>query len=43
MEKANYHKTLAEEAANAENTGFRWHKKLGLVEDRNKLIDELME
>jgi tetratricopeptide (TPR) repeat protein len=43
IEKAYYYKTLAEKAANAENSDFRWHRKLGLVEDRNKLIDELME
>jgi tetratricopeptide (TPR) repeat protein len=43
MEKANYYKALAEEAANDENSGFRWHKKLGLVNKRNKLLDKLME
>jgi tetratricopeptide (TPR) repeat protein len=42
MEKSNYYKTLAEEAANAENSDFRWHKKLGLVNKRNKLLDKLM-
>ncbi|MDR1347600.1 MAG: tetratricopeptide repeat protein [Prevotellaceae bacterium] len=43
MEKSNYYKTLAEEAANAENSDFRWHKKLGLVNKRNKLLDKLMK
>jgi tetratricopeptide (TPR) repeat protein len=43
IKKSNYYKTLAEEAANAEDSGFRWHKKLGLVKNRNKLLDKLME
>jgi tetratricopeptide (TPR) repeat protein len=43
MEKANYYKTLAEEAANAEESVFRWHRKLGLVEERNKMLDKLMK
>ncbi|MDR1315738.1 MAG: tetratricopeptide repeat protein [Spirochaetales bacterium] len=43
MEKSDYYKTLAEEAANAENSDFRWHKKSGLVNKRNKLLDKLME
>ena len=42
LEKAEYHKGLAEEAAMAESSGFRWHKKLGLVKNRNKLLDKLM-
>ncbi|MDR1604334.1 MAG: hypothetical protein LBS10_06030 [Gracilibacteraceae bacterium] len=42
FEKANYYKNIANEAANAEVSGFRWHKKLGLVHDRDKLLDELM-
>jgi tetratricopeptide (TPR) repeat protein len=43
MEKANYYKTLAEEAVNAEKSDFKWHKKLGLVNKRNNLLDKLME
>jgi tetratricopeptide (TPR) repeat protein len=43
MEKANYYKILAEEAANAEKSDFRWHKKLGLVNNRNKILDKLIE
>jgi tetratricopeptide (TPR) repeat protein len=43
LEKANYYKKLAEEAANAESSDFRWHKKLGLVKNRNKLLDKLMK
>ena len=42
LQKAEYHKKLAEEAAIAESSGFRWHKKLGLVKNRNKLLDKLM-
>jgi tetratricopeptide (TPR) repeat protein len=41
IEKAKFYKRLAEEAANAEETDFRWHKKLGLVKKRNKLLDKL--
>ena len=41
-ERANYYRNLAEEAAHAENSDLRWHKKLGLVNNRNKLLDELM-
>lgn len=43
MEKANYYKTLAEEAANSETSDFRYHKKLGIVKNRNKLLDKLMK
>jgi tetratricopeptide (TPR) repeat protein len=43
MENAEYYKKLAEEAANAENSDFRWHRKLGLVETRNELLDKLMK
>jgi hypothetical protein len=42
FEKANHYRNIAEEAANAESSGLVWHKKLGLVNDRNKLLDELM-
>ncbi|MDR3237231.1 MAG: hypothetical protein LBT84_01875 [Spirochaetia bacterium] len=41
--EANYYKNLTEEAANSESSNFGWHKKLGLVNSRNKLLDELME
>jgi tetratricopeptide (TPR) repeat protein len=43
LEKANDYKAMAEEAANAEFSDFRWHKKLGLVEKRNKILDKLMK
>jgi tetratricopeptide (TPR) repeat protein len=43
LEKANYYRILAEEAANAESSDFRYHKKLGLVNNRNELLDKLME
>ena len=43
LEKANYYKNLAEEAANAEKSDFSGHKKLGLVSNRNKLLDKLMK
>jgi tetratricopeptide (TPR) repeat protein len=42
-EKANYYKALADEAANAAGSDFRWHKKMGLVEERNKFLEKLME
>ncbi|GHV65663.1 hypothetical protein AGMMS49587_20170 [Spirochaetia bacterium] len=42
IEKSNYYKKLAEDAANTENSDFRWNKKLGLVKNRNKLLDKLM-
>jgi tetratricopeptide (TPR) repeat protein len=43
LEKSNYYKALADEAAKAESSGFRYHKKLGLVNKRSELLDELME
>ncbi|MDR2644114.1 MAG: hypothetical protein LBC74_15135 [Planctomycetaceae bacterium] len=42
LERAEYYKKLAEETIEAESSGFKWHKKLGLVENRNKLLDELI-
>ncbi|MDR2107954.1 MAG: hypothetical protein LBP28_00640 [Coriobacteriales bacterium] len=42
-ERANYYKNLAEKSAGAKSSGFRWHKKLGLVNNRDKLLDDLLE
>jgi tetratricopeptide (TPR) repeat protein len=43
LEKAKYYKILAEEAANSEISDFRYHKKLGIVKNKNKLLDKLMK
>jgi tetratricopeptide (TPR) repeat protein len=43
LEKAKYYKELAEEAVNSTDSGFRWHKKLGLVIEKSKTLDKLMK
>jgi hypothetical protein len=42
IEKAKYYADLAEQNAAAEESGLRNHKKLGLVRERDPLLDKLM-
>ena len=42
MEMAKYFADLAEQNATAENSGFRYHKDLGLVEKRDVDLDRLV-
>lgn len=42
-EKAKHFADLAEQSANAETSGFRYHKYLGLVKERDALLDELVQ
>jgi tetratricopeptide (TPR) repeat protein len=42
LEKARRYKKLAEDAAGATETVFRWHRKSGLVEDRDIILDKLL-
>ena len=42
IEKAKYYAVLAEQNATALESGFNNHKTLGLVRERDKLLDKLM-
>ena len=40
--KAFYYKTIAQDAALAKESGFRYHKDLGLVVERNEVLEKRM-
>jgi hypothetical protein len=42
LEKAEYYAALADQNAALENSGFRYHKDLGLVEKRDADLDRLV-
>jgi tetratricopeptide (TPR) repeat protein len=42
FEKAAYFETLAEQNANAETSGLRYHKYLGVVKERDSWLDKLV-
>ena len=43
QEKANYFAELAEQNANAETSGLMYHKHLGIVHERDDLLDKLVK
>lgn len=42
IKSAKIYKNIAEENANKETSGLQYHKYLGVVKDRDKLLDELV-
>jgi len=42
-EKAGQFATLADKNASAETSGLRYHKYLGIVKDRDDLLDDLVK
>lgn len=42
LDKAKYYRDLAEENANAETSGLRYHKHLGVVVKRDSWLDKMM-